>query len=62
VNAYNDIARARRYTQASALPLSMADVRDYIELSGWALDTALLVDCVKMIDDDFLDEMRLKAK
>ena len=60
IQAYNDIARARRYEQGFALRLSLHDIKCHVECFGSPIHFELLSACIFMIDDDFIEQQSKK--
>lgn len=61
INAYNVIARSRRYEHGFALRLSLHDIKCYVESFDNPIDFELFSSCIFMIDDDFIEAQSKKV-
>lgn len=61
INAYNVIARSRRYEQSMPLKLSLHDIKCYLESFDNPFDFELFSSCIFMIDDDFIEAQSKKV-
>lgn len=62
LDAYNTIARGRRYEQGVPLTISTSEVSNYLQLYDLPIDIDVFLDVVFMLDNDFVDEVREDLK
>jgi len=56
LDAYNTIARSRRYENGIPLTLSSRDIADYLELNELPCAMEIFKSAIFMIDNKFIDE------
>ena len=57
LEAYNVIARSRRYEQFTPLALSLADIESYCDMYDVPVEIHIFVKAIMLIDDLFLKEV-----
>ena len=56
IDAYNTIARSRRYIESTPLALGIADLNAYCELYDLPMDRYIFNAVIFELDNQFLDE------
>lgn len=62
LDAYNTIARSRRYENGIPLTLSMRDILDYLSMIELPCSEDAFTESVFMLDNIFIDEAHKKIK
>lgn len=56
LDAYNTIARSRRYEQGVPLTLSPVDIQAYLMLNELPVEIDVFMSVIYMLDNDYIDE------
>ena len=62
LDAYNVVARGRKYTQGVPLCISTADINEYLNIYELPIELDIFVSAIFMIDNEYIDEVREKMK
>lgn len=62
LDAYNVIARGRKYTQGVPLTISSTDINDYLQLYDLPVDIDIFLSAMFMLDNEYIDEVREKMR
>lgn len=62
LEAYNTIARGRRYEQGTPLTISVIDISNYLQLNELPIDLDIFLATMFMLDNEYIDEVREEIK
>lgn len=62
MGAYNTIARSRRYEGGVPLTLSSMEIQSYLSLNELPIDLDIFMECIYMLDNDFIDKSQEAIK
>lgn len=60
MDAYNTIARSRRYENGVPMPIEIKAIKDYLELYDCPIELHIFIDAILMIDNKYIDEAHEK--